>query len=111
MHTSSPDYRHLLKRYAGYAPVYDRRFARYSAATLEHALQALPAEREAHLLDVACGTGLLIHMLHQQRPHWHMTGVDISPDMLARARQRMAHAPQIQWKQGHAEQLPVESAQ
>src|SRR5436190_8210847 len=51
------DYRPLLKRYANYAPRYDRRFARYSESTLNKALEVIPPGSETRaLLDVACGT-------------------------------------------------------
>jgi ubiquinone/menaquinone biosynthesis C-methylase UbiE len=105
---SSPNYQNLLQRYAAYAPNYDRKWGRYSAATLHRALEAIPAEGHSSLVDVACGTGLLAHMLRQHRPTLSITGVDISPDMLAKARQRI---PNITWCIGRAEQLPVESGQ
>src|SRR4051812_15071627 len=106
--TSNGDYRHLLGRYARYAPLYDRRFGRYSAATLGKALEVIPLEGSAKLLDVACGTGLLIDMMRRQRPDLRATGVDISPQMLERAKQRIPPAPgQIEWLVGHAESLPV----
>ena len=104
------NYRHLLKRYEFYAPRYDKLFRRYSAATLGKALEAIPMEGEAWLLDVACGTGMLADMLLRKRPNLHITGVDLSPHMLERARQRIAPVPgRVEWLVGHAEQLPVES--
>ena len=104
------NYRHLLGRYARYAPRYDRRFARYSAATLGRSLEIIPLEGSVKLLDVACGTGLLIDMLRYQRPDLHTTGIDISRQMLERAKQRVPPVPgKVQWLVGHAEQLPVGS--
>ncbi len=110
---SQPDYRALLKRYARYAPRYDRWFARYSAVTLQHALNVIPLEGAHALLDVACGTGLFAAMLKQHRPALAITGVDVSQDMLEKARQRIPPGREsgVQWLQGFAENLPVESEQ
>jgi ubiquinone/menaquinone biosynthesis C-methylase UbiE len=104
-------YDNLLKRYAHYASNYDRRFARYSQATLRHALRVIPLHETRSLLDVACGTGLLAEMLRSVRPNLHITGVDVSPDMLARAKQRIPPTTEsdVEWKQGFAENLPVKS--
>jgi SAM-dependent methyltransferase len=108
---SQVNYQNLLKRYAAYASNYDRRWARYSAATLSKAVDAIPSDGQASLLDVACGTGLLAEMLRREHPQLSITGVDISPQMLDRARQRVPPTPSnhIAWHQGHAEQLPVEN--
>lgn len=106
--TTPANYQPLLSRYARYAPLYDRRFARYSAATLGKALGLIPLEGPTRLLDVACGTGLLIDMLHRQRPDLQTIGVDISPQMLERAKQRLApEAGKVEWLVSQAESLPV----
>lgn len=109
-------YRHLLSRYRRYAAGgrYDRWFARYSRATLRHALEAIPIQgggEGVRLLDVACGTGLFAAMLRAERPRLRITGVDVSPDMLELAKRRLPPSPEngIAWKQGFAESLPVES--
>jgi ubiquinone/menaquinone biosynthesis C-methylase UbiE len=107
---ATPDYQNLLKRYAFYAPRYDRIFRRYSQATLGRALEVIPAAGASSLIDVACGTGLLAEMLLQQRPELRLVGVDISPQMLERAQRRIPALPgQVEWAIGHAEHLPVES--
>lgn len=46
----------------------------------------LPADRNAAVLDVACGAGKLLHFF-KRRGYAHLTGVDISPEQVARARQ------------------------
>jgi ubiquinone/menaquinone biosynthesis C-methylase UbiE len=102
------DYKNLLKRYASYAPSYDRKWGRYSMATLNRALEAIAVEGNTSLIDVACGTGLFARMLRQHRPHLSITGIDISPEMLGKARQRM---PDVRWRIGRAEALPVDSGE
>ena len=60
--------------------------------------------RGDHVLDVACGTGVLARAAARQvGPDGAVTGLDINDGMLAVAR-RMA--PLIEWRQGRAEELP-----
>jgi ubiquinone/menaquinone biosynthesis C-methylase UbiE len=106
-HTAN--YRILLDRYADYASNYDRRWGRYSAATLAKALEWIPSE-DATLLDVACGTGLLAAMLKQHRPRVRIIGVDITPQMLEQAKQRIPPGAGVDWRLGQAENLPVDDA-
>lgn len=107
------DYRNLLKRYAHYAPRYDRRFAKYSNATLRQALEVIPESGAHAMLDVACGTGLFAAMVRAHRPDLEITGVDVSPDMLDKARQRIPPAPgnHVRWLHGFAEDLPLSAEQ
>lgn len=59
------------------------------AAAIE--LLALPAG--SHVLDIGCGTGLNFPLLQRQiGPGGTITGVDVSPQMLAQASQRTASA-------------------
>ncbi len=50
-------------------------------------LRRLPVSKtvEQHLLEVGCGTGRNLRRLAQRYPKLRLTGVDVSPDMLARA--------------------------
>lgn len=59
------------------------------------------------VLDVACGTGVLARAVADRvGPTGAVVGVDLNDGMLAVARQK---APGIEWKQGRAEALPLES--
>jgi SAM-dependent methyltransferase len=102
----------MLRTYARYAPEYERRWARYSAVTLTRALAAVPQHDEAHLVDVACGTGLFARMLRERHPGIRVTGVDLSAAMLEVAARRLppSHRGHVQWRQGSAEALPLEPA-
>ncbi len=46
----------------------------------------LPPDQDAALLDVACGAGKLLHFF-KRRGYRNLTGIDISPEQVARARQ------------------------
>lgn len=48
-------------------------------------LDRLPPENEQVLAEVGCGTGQNLLYLAQQQKDWRLIGIDVSPDMLARA--------------------------
>lgn len=86
---------------------YDRAFGDYSRQTLGEALSALGAPLPRRILDVACGTGLLIERLLELDPSVEIVGVDLSEEMLARARDRFAGRPRVTLAVGRAERLPT----
>jgi ubiquinone/menaquinone biosynthesis C-methylase UbiE len=51
-------------------------------------VRALPAEREARVLDAGCGTGGLILRLRERHPAWTWSGIDLSAIACDYARQR-----------------------
>jgi ubiquinone/menaquinone biosynthesis C-methylase UbiE len=65
-------------------------------------------QRGDHVLDVACGTGVLTQAaLERVGPRGTATGLDANPDMLSVARLKPGH---IEWRQGKAEALPFPDA-
>jgi len=79
-------------------------FQPFAAATLD-ALAPAPGE---HLLDLACGTGIVARLAHERDRSGRIVGVDISPDMIAVARRS---APAIEWRVGDAMQLSLEDGE
>lgn len=92
---------------------FDRAAHRYDAhAQLQHqqveqllalAQQHVPAI--AQVVDVGCGTGSFAALAKPMRPGWHITGVDIAPAMLAKAKTRcdaVFHADATQLPLGDA---------
>lgn len=81
--------------YRDWAPVYDAtitRFGPYLAPDMiADAMAARLADRDAPILDVACGTGLLGAAL-ARRGYRALWGMDLSPEMLDRARQKGCYA-------------------
>ncbi|MGD9893099.1 MAG: methyltransferase domain-containing protein [Dehalococcoidia bacterium] len=61
------------------------------------------------VLDVGCGTGLeTVRLARLVAPSGHVTGVDLSDDLLAEARRRASGLGlPIDYRQGNAEQLPL----
>ena len=71
-------------------------------------IKSLPGWSEAACLDLCTGTGALVPRL-AKRFH-RVLGVDISEQMLARARQRFAHLQNVEWQEGDAQALGLEDA-
>jgi SAM-dependent methyltransferase len=80
-----------LDQYRRAASGYDRhmrRFARWQRMAVER-LELGPGEV---VIDVACGTGLNFPLLEARiGPSGRIIGIDLSPEMLAQARDRAAH--------------------
>jgi ubiquinone/menaquinone biosynthesis C-methylase UbiE len=65
------------------------------------ALQRVPEElgRPPRVLDVACGTGILLRHLLERVPGMEAYGVDASEDMLAQAREALKDQPHVRLEQ------------
>lgn len=72
--------------YRRWAPVYDKTFGRVSTVGRKHAVQVIN-ERKGRVLEVGVGTGL---SLGEYSPHLEIVGIDLSPEMLDKARERVA---------------------
>lgn len=82
------------------AQSYDQRHQHFTERTLSETLSALDVkaltghaerlQRIPRLLDVACGTGVLLSLLHEQIPEAELVGIDGSQEMLAQAQKRLA---------------------
>src|SRR3972149_8624409 len=80
-----------LDLYRRMAQKYDRRGARWPFAGLRRrAVDLLGLKPGDAVLDVGCGTGLAFSLLEQAiGPQGRIIGIDQSPEMLARARERV----------------------
>jgi len=85
---------------------YDRRWRRYERVTLSRLLASLQSERYRDVLDVGCGTGLLLEYLLACNPRPRGVGIDQSREMLDIARRRLAEYD-VELRPGEAERLPV----
>ena len=75
--------RHAYRRWA---PVYDYTFGQVAEAGRKHAVKIIN-ERKGSVLEVGVGTGL---SLPAYGSHLTVTGIDLSPEMLDKARARVA---------------------
>ena len=49
-------------------------------------LEELQQELFQDVLDVGCGTGAVLELLHREYPNKHLTGLDLTPGMIDVAR-------------------------
>lgn len=75
----------VIKAYARWAPVYDWSFGPIADFGRKCAIDIIN-QREGTLLEVGVGTGVA---LPRYAPHLTITGIDLSPDMLRKARSRV----------------------
>jgi phosphatidylethanolamine/phosphatidyl-N-methylethanolamine N-methyltransferase len=71
--------------YRRWAPVYDSTFGRVATEGRHQAVEQIN-QSSGRVLEVGVGTGL---SLPDYKPHLSITGIDLSPDMLERARERV----------------------
>lgn len=78
----------VLERYSKFAPVYDESVENWGYQCYKKATELLQpyVGLEQPILDAGCGTGLAGQSL-QEKGYRQLTGIDISPDMLERAKQ------------------------
>lgn len=77
--------------YRRWAPVYDFTFGQVADQGRRHAVEIIN-RRRGSVLEVGVGTGL---SLPRYSRHLKVTGIDLSPEMLAKARQRSLPLPNV----------------
>lgn len=86
-----PDSSRALAQYRRRADRYDLELAAFEPVR-EQAIAALDLHPGDTVLDVGCGTGLSFAPLKRRiGPQGRIVGIDPSPEMLAKARERIAH--------------------
>jgi len=71
--------------YRRWAPVYDFTFGRIAEAGRKHAVEIIN-RRRGRVLEVGVGTGLSLPCYGS---HLTITGIDLSPEMLAKAQEKV----------------------
>jgi phosphatidylethanolamine/phosphatidyl-N-methylethanolamine N-methyltransferase len=77
---------HESKLYSEFAPLYDKVFGKIFYNRLEQVIENLGIPPGAKVLEVGAGTGTSFPAYPS---HCEITGVDLAPDMLARARKKI----------------------
>jgi demethylmenaquinone methyltransferase/2-methoxy-6-polyprenyl-1,4-benzoquinol methylase len=89
---AGPDMTEVIARYRRHAAGYDLS-ARRTMWIRECAIARLELQRGDRVLDIACGTGLsLTGLRHAVGPDGQVVGIEVSPDMIGRARTRVRRA-------------------
>jgi len=87
-----PDLAQTIARYRKHASGYDES-ARRTMWVRERTIDKLELRAGDRVLDVACGTGLSLEALRRAvGPDGEVVGVEVSPEMMAIARERVADA-------------------
>lgn len=77
---------HESKIYSDFAPLYDKIFGKIFYSRLERVIDGLEIPPGARVLEVGAGTGT---SFPAYPTHCEVTGIDLAPDMLAQARQKI----------------------
>jgi len=77
---------HESKLYSEFAPLYDKVFGKIFYSRLRRVIESLRIPRGAKVLEVGVGTGTSFPAYPR---HCEVTGIDLAPDMLARARKKI----------------------
>jgi ubiquinone/menaquinone biosynthesis C-methylase UbiE len=86
----APESAAIRSEYDRLARQYDRRWEAYTQATLRATIERFTVAEGERVLDVGCGTGVLLDALARTSPRALLFGLDISRKMLAVARRRGA---------------------
>ena len=106
--SSTQQTKKLLKEYTAIAATYDRRWSAYLDASLSMTLQVVSDLPATRVLDIACGTGLLLKNLAERDDHPALIGIDRVPAMLDAAKENIGQAATL--LEGEAENLPFDDA-
>ena len=106
-----PDFAEARERYRQLVEKYDRH-ARFVAPLRRRAVERLGLREGDHVLDMGCGTGASFAMLQELvNATGQITGIDLSEEMAAVARQRVAdHSwENVEVRVGDAAEVPLPS--
>ena len=98
----------VAAQYDQWAGVYDVFWRRYVNKTLPVAQQVANVEAGERMLDLACGTGALSRRVVQAVPDVEIVGVDLSSNMVDRARKKLDGEAAVQFERADAHNLPFD---
>lgn len=78
---------HESKLYSEFSPLYDKIFSRFFCDRIAEVLRSLHIQPGERVLEIGVGTGL---SLSAYPPHCEVVGIDIAPEMLEQASQKIA---------------------
>jgi len=98
-----------LGRFSGSAPEnYERYFVpRIGRPMAEELIARAALQPGERVLDVACGTGVITRLAKEQVGSGPVTGLDLTPGMLAVAKSVTSTELGITWREANAESMPL----
>ncbi len=78
-----------IKNFKKVAGIYDFWSWLTESKAAKKVLELADIQNDTEILEVACGTGVVLEQIIRKNPNGHNTGIDLSPDMLQKARQRL----------------------
>ena len=106
MTTSTRQNASVSAQYDAWARLYDVLWRRYMNQTLPVVQETADVRPGEHVLDLACGTGELLRRIARARPEADLTGVDLAPNMVERARAKLAVVSGASVERADAHDLP-----
>jgi ubiquinone/menaquinone biosynthesis C-methylase UbiE len=92
-----PHAKDIKAHYDRLATAYEDRWPAYNEVQIQWVLDHWPEQEEnASVIDLACGTGLMLEHIRKKAPAANLTGADISPNMLNHAKNRLPGATFIE---------------
>jgi ubiquinone/menaquinone biosynthesis C-methylase UbiE len=101
--------RQAIARFDRWAKTYDEgRLTTWMRQGQEKCLDALCLKKTDSFLDVGCGTGWGVVRAAERLYDGRACGIDLSPEMIARARKAANRYPNVEFRVADAEQLPYD---
>ncbi len=83
------DYDKTIRNFRNVIWIYDFWSRLTESRALKKAMEIAGLQNHQDVLEIACGTGNLLEQIVKKNPDGHTTGIDLSPDMLGKAHQRL----------------------
>lgn len=90
--------------YHSLTPFYDLSMCLFFRKKYQKILAAITLKPDQKLLDIGCGSGIMLNLLHQKYPRNELRGFDIDPKILKIASHRLPS--EVKLEQASATQIP-----
>lgn len=94
----------VIQEYSSLASTYDRKYSGYLAKTINETLKYMGDLENSRVLDVGCGTGILLNSISKEYKNASLFGIDPTLEMLEVAKYRLPLTAKLTL--GRAEKLP-----